>query len=190
MKILLLNGSPHETGNTFYGLKTVAAEMEVEDIEIKIVQLAKANYAPCKACYVCAKKKDKKCHGVKDDLNELIAEMIEADGLILGTPVWFSAATSYLKNVLDRAGMVSRTGEPLFQRKIGAAVVAVRRSGASPTFSELNYWFLINEMIVVGSSYWNMGLGASPGDVLKDEEGMQTFKTLGKNLAWTLKRLA
>ena len=189
MKILLLNGSPRENGNTALALRTVAAEIEAAGVAAEIVQLGKANYRPCIACYACATKKDGHCHGVKDGLNDLIDRMAAADGLVLGSPVWFSAATPYLKIVLDRAGMVSRVGTPLFRRKVGAAVIAVRRSGANPVFSEINYWLLIQEMIVPGSTYWNMGFGREPGEIANDQEGMETFRVLGRNLAWTLAKV-
>ena len=193
MKVLALNGSPHKNGNTASALGLVAESLAVEGIKTKIVHLVKRGkgYGPCTVCLKCGKKQDGRCHGVKDGLNDLIAQMAEADALLLGSPVWFSAATPYIKNVLDRSGFVSRKAkEPLFKRTLGAPVIAVRRCGANPVFAELTYWMTINEMIVVGSNYWNMGFGAGSGDLLKDEEGVQTFKTLGTNLAWALAKLS
>lgn len=115
--------------------------------------------------------------------------MAEADGIILGSPTYFSMMTPELKALIDRAGYVARANGDLFQRKVGAAVVAVRRAGGMPTFDAINHFFLISQMIVPGSSYWNIGVGSKPGDVSKDEEGLETMDTLGGNMAWLLKRL-
>jgi len=115
--------------------------------------------------------------------------MIEADGIILGSPVYFSDLTSNMKSLIDRAGYVSRANGDLLKRKIGAGVVAVRRAGAIHTFDSINHFFLINHMIVPGSSYWNIGIGRDAGDVSKDEEGLNTMENLGKNIAWLLKKI-
>ena len=114
--------------------------------------------------------------------------MIEADGIILGSPTYFSMMTSELKALIDHTGYVSRANDKLLNHKIGATVVAVRRAGSIPTFDAINHFFLINGMIIPGSSYWNVGIGLKKGDVEKDEEGIETMKTLGKNIAWLLKK--
>lgn len=130
------------------------------------------------------------CHGRNDDGNAVIAEVLSADALILGSPTYFADVTSETKAIIDRAGYVGRgNGNPL-ARKLGAAVVAVRRAGAIHAFDTINHFFLINEMLVVGSSYWNVGVGGPKGAVLEDEEGMSTMRRLGENLAWALSRLA
>ncbi len=193
MNVLALNGSPHKKGNTFQALSAVATGLKAEGIKTEIAHLGSGSsgYGPCTVCLKCTKKQDGRCHGVKDKLNDLIEKMANADGLLLGSPVWFSAATPYIKNVLDRAGFVSRQAKkPLFTRKPGASVVVARRAGANTVFSELNYWLTIHEMIVVGSSYWNVGFSGVANDVGKDEEAMAVYKTLGTNLAWAMERLS
>ena len=127
---------------------------------------------------------------MKDDvLNECIDKIMAADGVILGSPTYFSDVTTEMKALIDRAGMVSRANDFLFQRKVGAAVVAVRRAGASHAFDTMNHLFLASQMIVPGSIYWNIGMGREKGEVEKDEEGIQTMKVLGRNMAWLLKKV-
>jgi len=115
--------------------------------------------------------------------------MVQSDGIILGSPTYFSMMTSELKALIDRAGYVNRSNNGLFRRKVGAAIVVARRTGAMPTFDAINHFFLISEMIVPGSSYWNIGVGLKEGDAEKDAEGIATMETLGKNMAWLLKKL-
>jgi multimeric flavodoxin WrbA len=138
---------------------------------------------------MCKENKNKKCVITNDKLNDYIEKMIEADGIILGSPVYFSDLTSNIKSLIDRAGYVTRANGDLLKRKVGAGVVAVRRAGAIHTFDSLNHFFLINHMIVPGSSYWNIGIGHNPGDVNKDEEGIKTMENLGKNFTWLLKKI-
>ena len=121
-----------------------------------------------------------------DDLRE---KMIEADGIIIGSPVYFADVTTEVKALIDVAGYVTRANGHLLKRKVGAGIIAVRRAGAMPTFGTMNNFFLINQMIVPGSTYWNLAIGRNPGDVLKDEEGIQTMRTLGENMAWLLAKL-
>jgi len=118
-----------------------------------------------------------------------ILKMITADGIILGSPTYFADVTSNMKALIERAGFVSRANGNLLKRKIGAAVVAVRRGGGIHVFSSLNYFFLIAEMIVIGSSYWNLGIGRESGEILNDDEGLETFRTLGRNISWCLKKI-
>ncbi len=141
------------------------------------------------ACGTCRKIKNKECKIVNDNVNLYIKKMAEADGVILGSPTYFSMMTPELKALIDRAGFVGMGNDHMFKRKVGAAVVAVRRTGAMPTFDAINHFFLISEMIVPGSSYWNIGVGRAAGDVEKDQEGLETMETLGKNMAWLLKLL-
>jgi multimeric flavodoxin WrbA len=132
---------------------------------------------------------DKKCVVTNDGMNDCIAAMIEADGIIIGSPTYFANVTAEVKALIDRAGMVSTANGGLLQKKVGAAVVAARRAGSVQAFDAINRLFLYSQMIVPGSNYWNMGFGLSPGDVEKDEEGINTMKVLGKNMAWLLKKL-
>lgn len=125
-----------------------------------------------------------------DCINDCIAKMEKADAIILGSPTYFADVSASMKALIERCGMVSRANDDMLKRKLGASVVAVRRCGASHVFSSLNYFFLIGQMIIVGSSYWNIGIGRAPGEVLKDEEGIKTMKDLGNNMAWALQKLA
>jgi multimeric flavodoxin WrbA len=190
MKVVLFNGSPRTKGNTFHLLSAVMTELKSEGISTELVQLSKHKPEPCLACYKCMKKKDLKCHGVKnDDLNDLLAKIIEADAVVIGSPTWFANVSGYVKNLIDRVGLVTRVNDNALNRKVGAAVVSMRRAGGIAVFDAINHFFLINGMIVPGSSYWNIGVGRDPGDVAKDEEGMATMTTLGKNLAFLLKKM-
>ena len=191
MKVIAINGSPRKAGNTYQAIQIVFEELSKENIETELIQLADKKINPCKACYKCAQAKNNKCGGTPDDdLNGILEKMIKADGIILGSPTFFANVSSAMKALIDRAGLVAKINGPTLKRKVGAAVVAVRRQGATDVFSALNYFFLINEMIVPGSTYWNLGIGLAPGDIQKDAEGIQTFQNLGKNMAWLLKKLA
>ena len=188
MKVVAVNGSARKDGNTAILIKHVFAELEAEGIRTELIQLAGKEIHGCLACYKCFANKDGQC-GVKNDfVNECIAKMTEADGIVLGSPTYFSDVTAEMKALIDRAGFVSRANDFLFKRKVGAAVVAVRRAGATHVFDTINHFFLIGQMIVPGSIYWNIGVGREKGDVEKDEEGIQTMKVLGRNMAWLLKK--
>ena len=190
MKVIALNGSPHKKGNTFHLLKTVCDELKAEGIKTEIIQLPPLKLEPCVVCMKCAKKKDKHCHGVKDGLNDLLDKVWEADGILVGTPTWFANPSGHVKNFVDRCGFISRVNGFTLNRKVGAAVVAVRRAGAVPAMDAVNRMFQINGSIIPCGTYWNMGMGLAPGDCLKDEEGIGTMKSLGQNMAWLLKKLA
>lgn len=189
MKVVLFNGSPRKRGNTHQLLNIVIEELTAEDIECELIWMGMENLRGCRACYQCVSNPKPECAQTEDKLNEYIKKMLGADGIILGSPTFFSNMTSPMKALVDRAGLVTKMKGNLLKHKVGASVVAVRRQGANHVFSSLNYFFLISEMFVVGSSYWNLGIGLQPGDVMKDEEGVQTFKNLGKNFAYLLKKL-
>ena len=189
MKIIGINGSPRKLGNTEILIKTVFEELEKEGIETEFIQLGGKLVHGCTACLKCREIQDGRCHIKNDFLNEVISKMIEADGIILGSPVYFADITTEMKALIDVAGYVARGNGHLLKRKVGAAVIVERRGGALHAFETMNNFFLINQMIVPGSSYWNFAFGAKPGDVLNDAEGIQTMKTLGKNMAWVMKRL-
>jgi multimeric flavodoxin WrbA len=186
MKVVAFNGSARKDGNTSILIQQVFEELEKEGIETEQVQLAGKPIRGCMACYGCFKNKDRKCV-IKDDVNAYIQKMIEADAIILASPVYFANMSSELKALIDRAGFVGRANENLFRRKVGASVVAVRRAGSVFTLDSINHFFFINEMIVPGSSYWNMGFGREAGEVKNDKEGENTMRNLGKNIAWLLK---
>ena len=189
MKVVAFNGSPRKKGNTELLIKEVLKVLEEKGIETELIQVGGKKVNGCIACMKCRKKKDGKCHQDNDLINECIRKMIKADGIIIGSPTYFADLTSETKALIDVAGYAIRgAGNPL-KRKIGAAVVAVRRAGAIHTFDSINHFFLINEMIVPGSSYWNIGLGLAPGDVKTDDEGLMTMQTLGANMAWLMKKI-
>jgi len=189
MKVVAFNGSPRKEGNTFQSLQIVLAELQKEGIETELIQVGGKALHGCTACYGCYKNKDRECVIKKDDLNSYVAKMIEADGIIIGSPVYFSNVTSEVKAFMDRAGLVARANDYLFDKKVGAAVLTVRRAGATFAFSAINFFFFIQQMIVPGSIYWNLGIGREPGDVQNDEEGILTFKALGQNMSWLLKKI-
>jgi multimeric flavodoxin WrbA len=188
MKVVAFNGSPRKKGNTYHAIQTVFKELKREGIKTELIQLGGAQIKGCKACFACFKKKDKRCVQ-NDKLNMFIEKMSEAEGIIIGSPTYFSNVSTEVKALIDRAGLVARANDHLFKRKVGAAVVAVRRAGATHVYSSINFFFGIGHMIVPGSSYWNLGIGFNPGDILKDKEGMATFRDLGLNMAWLLKKL-
>ena len=189
MKVVAFNGSGRKDGNTAILLNAVLEEISKEGIETELIQLAGKAPQGCIACYKCFEKKDQKCAVTKDTLNDYLAKMIEADGILLGSPVYFADATAGIKALIERCGMVSTANGGLFKRKVGAAVAAVRRAGAIHTFDTLNHLFQHQQMIVVGSSYWNVGMGRDPGQVRDDAEAFRTMQTLGQNMAWLLKKI-
>ncbi len=189
MNVVAVNGSARKDGNTAILLRHALGEIEAEGISTELVQLAGLRIRGCTACFRCFANKDRRCAVTNDDVNAVIGKMDAADGILLGSPTYFADVTAEIKAVVDRSGMVSRANGGMFRRKAGAAVVAVRRGGSVHAFDSLNHFFLIGEMIIPGSSYWNIGIGREVGDVEKDEEGVQTMKDLGRNMAWLLKRI-
>lgn len=185
MKVVAFNGSPRKEGNTYHCIRIVLKELEKEGIGTEIVQLGGADIKGCKACYKCFEKKNSRCFH-NDDLNGFVEKMIEADGIIIGSPTYFSNVSTEVKALIDRAGLVARANDFLLKRKVGAAVVAERRAGGTHVYSSINYFFGIGQMNIAGAMYWNLGIGRNPGDVLKDEEGVATFENLGQNMAWLL----
>jgi multimeric flavodoxin WrbA len=167
----------------------VLDELEKEDILTEKINVGGKPMAGCIACYTCMENKNRRCAVDTDKLNEYVAKMIEADGILLGSPVYFADLTGTMKCLVERSGMVGRANGDLFKRKVGAAVVAVRRAGAVHTFDSLNHFFLIGQMIIPGSSYWNISIGKLPGEVEKDDEGRQTMENLGRNMAWLMKKI-
>lgn len=188
MKIVALNGSPKPNGNTFTSLQLVCNQLEKEGIETEIITVGNKNIRGCMGCGHCFKTKDKKCV-MQDDANDIIAAMAEADGIIISSPVYYSGVNGTMKSFLDRAFYVFGANGGLMRHKVGASVVAVRRSGGMTTFNELNHYLNYSEMVVVTSNYWNVAHGTTPGEVLQDPEGIQIMEVLGKNMAWMLKVL-
>ncbi|MCK4910104.1 MAG: flavodoxin family protein [Thermodesulfovibrionales bacterium] len=189
MKVVAFNSSARKDGNTASLIKMVFEELEGEGIECELVQLAGMPLQGCRACYKCYENKDRKCSVTKDSMNEFIEKMDEADGIILGSPTYIADMSASMKALVERACLVSRANDNMFRRKVGAPVVAHRRGGATHVLSSINFFFFISEMVVPGSSYWNFGVGKAPGDVEGDQEGVDTMHTLGKNMAWLLKKI-
>jgi len=186
MKVVAFNGSPRKDGNTTILINHVFRELEKEGVETELVQLSGKKIHGCIACYKCFENKDQRC-AVKDDIaNECIEKMIKAEGIILGSPVYFTDVTAEMKALIDRAGFVSMANGGMYKNKVGAAVVAVRRSGAIHTLDTMSHFFLAGQMIIIGRG---IGVGREKGEVEKDEEGMQSVKALGQRMAWLLKKL-
>lgn len=190
MKVTGFNCSPRKDGNTSRMIKTVLSVLEKHGIETEFVQVGGIDMHTCRACGKCKENMDGKCIYNDDPLNEFSAKMVESDGIIIGSPTYFADLSAEAKILIDRVGYSCGTkeGNPL-KRKVGAAVVSVRRAGSVHVFDSINHFFLIKEMIIPGSTYWNMSLARAPGDYEKDEEGVRTMETLGENMAWLLKKL-
>lgn len=189
MKVVAFNGSARMDGNTAILIRRVFSELEKEGIDTELVQLAGKTIRGCTACRKCYENQDKRCANDDDIINECIEKMLEADGIILGTATYFADVSAEMKALIDRAGYVARANSDMFRRKVGAAVVAVRRAGSIHAFDSINHFFLISQMIVPGSIYWNLGIGRAIGDVEQDEEGLKTMEVLGQNMAWLLKKI-
>jgi multimeric flavodoxin WrbA len=189
MKVVAFNGSARKDGNTAILVREAFREIEKEGIETELVQLAGQAIHGCIACGRCFQNKNHRC-AVEDDVaNSCIEKMVVADGIILASPTYFADVSTETKALMDRAGYVARANSDMFRRKVGAAIVAVRRAGGMHTFDTINHFFTISQMIVPGSNYWNIGYGRAKGDVEHDEEGLKTMQTLGQNIAWLLKKL-
>ena len=188
MKVVAFNGSPRKDGNTSILIDEVLKIIASHGIETEVVQVGGTDVNGCRACLRCRKENDNRCHNNSPLMNEFIAKMEEADGIIIGSPVYYTDVSAEIKALIDCAGYSMRVGKPL-RHKPGAAVIAVRRAGSTHAFDTINHFFLINEMIIPGSSYWNMGIGREKGEVLKDEEGLHTMHTLGENFAFLLKAI-
>jgi multimeric flavodoxin WrbA len=189
MKVLGINCSPRKGGNTEILIKEVFKALEKDGINTEFFQLGGKKAKGCIACMKCRKNADGKCHQKNDAINHCIGRMLKADAIIIGSPVYFADLTAEAKALIEVSGYALRgAGNPLKQ-KPGAAVIAVRRAGAIHAFDSINHFFLINEMIIPGSSYWNTGIGREKGEVLNDEEGMKTMRVLGENMSWLLKKL-
>jgi multimeric flavodoxin WrbA len=188
-KVVALNGSARKGGNTAILLRYVLKELEKEGIETELIELSGAKIHGCLACRKCSETKDRRCSQADDMGNVFIEKMETADGILLGSPTYVADISPEIKALMDRACLVSKANGGLFRRKVGAAVVAVRRAGAMHAFDALNHFFLVSEMIIPGSSYWNIGYGREIGDVERDEEGIQTMKVLGQNMAWLLNKI-
>lgn len=188
MNVIAINGSPKAEGNTYHGLKIVCESLENEGISTEIIHVGNKNICGCLACGTCAKNQDQKCV-INDEVNEIIPKLKNADGIIIGSPVYYASMAGTMKCFLDRAFYVASANGGLYRHKVGASVVAVRRSGEVATFDHLNHYFTIGEMFLASSSYWNVIHGRLPGEAIQDEEGVQTMRVLGKNMAFLIKAI-
>lgn len=187
MKVIGINGSSRKDGNTAIIIRKVFDELNKEDIETELIQLADYDIQPCCGCFACKGRGN--CVFAKDGFAEIFKRMVEADGIILGSPVYSADVSAKMKAFLERAGVVVATNPGLLRHKVGASVAAVRRGGGVTTVDTMNHFMLNKEMIVVGSTYWNMVYGKNVGDVLSDDEGMANMRNLGENMSFILKRI-
>ena len=187
MKVIAINGSPHQKGNTWFALKTAGEALVKEGTDFEIIHIGNQAIHGCMACGKCRENQDNKCSIRTDILNNYLPAIREADGIILGSPVYYSGIAGTMKCFLDRLFYVSGSNGNWMRHKVGASVVAVRRSGGSATWNSLNYYLTISEMTVASSNYWNIIHGAKPGEAEQDKEGVQVMQILGANMAWLLK---
>ncbi|MDR2882173.1 MAG: flavodoxin family protein [Alistipes sp.] len=191
MKVLAINGSPRKGGNTAHALKAMEEELAAAGIEMETVQVGGKIIRGCMACGACARNKDERCaFGDTDPVNETVQKVKAADGLILATPVHFAGIGGTMKSLLDRVFYVDRVNGGLFAGKVGASVVAVRRTGGSMAWQSLNFYLTFAGMPIAGSTYWSIVHGTAPGDVAGDAEGLQTVRNAARNMAWMLAQRA
>jgi multimeric flavodoxin WrbA len=184
MYALAVNGSPRPQGNTEILLQRVLEPLNAAGWETELIQIGGKKIRGCMACYKCFEQKNSRCAMDNDVLNPTLEKMLRADAIILGSPTYFSDVSAEMKALLDRSGFVARANDRAFKGKIGAAVVAVRRGGATHVYDTINHMFLMNQMIVPGSLYWNMGYGLKKGEVESDTEGLNNMANLGRVIAW------
>lgn len=189
MKVIAINGSPRKAGNTFLGLTTVGNVLQKHGIEFEVLHIGNKNIRGCLACGKCREMRNKTCTMTTDLVNQTVVKVEEADGLLLGSPVYYSGVAGTMKSFLDRLFYVAGANGGLFRLKVAAVVVAVRRSGGVATFDSLNHYLSMSEMVVPTSTYWNVVHGREPMEGVKDEEGIQTLGQLGENMAWLLKMI-
>ena len=189
MKAVAICGSPRKNGNTESLLRRCLEKLDAKGIATEFIPLAGKTVKPCTACRTCHKTLDRTCAIKDDDFHAVFSKMIEADIIVVGSPVYFGSATPETMALLDRAGYVGRSNGNLFRRKAGGPVTVARRAGQNFTYAQLLFWFAINEIIMPGSTYWNIAVGREPGEVEDDEEGIQTIDRFAENLAWLAAKL-
>jgi len=189
VKVVAFNGSPRKNGNTSILINHVLSKIEEAGIESELINIAGHIKRGCTACLKCRENKNKRCVFDDDIINTCIEKMIEADGIIIGSPTYFAGLTAETKALIDRAGYVVRGNGDLLRRKVGVSVTVARRAGFINVFQAINNFFLINGMIIPGSTYWNLGVGREVGEVESDKEGIQNMTDLGDNMAWLIKKI-
>ncbi len=189
MKVIAINGSPRAKGNTYYAIKKVFEVLEKEGIETEIIHIGKEKVNGCLGCGKCYRTKDDRCVITDDEFNNWVEKLKEADGIIFASPVYWSGINGTMKSFLDRLFYVAGVNG-LFRHKVGAGLVAVRRTGGMPAVNQLNTYMTYSEMFVAPSNYWNVIHGTMPNDAEQDEEGNQIMEVLGQNMAWLLKTVS
>jgi multimeric flavodoxin WrbA len=187
LKVLAISGSPRAQGNTRLLLQEALKTLAEQGIETEYLSLHDKQILPCRACLQCAKEKNRCAQ--EDDFMPIYEAMAAADGLLVGSPVYFGSATPNLMALLDRAGYVARQGDNPFHRKVGSPIVVARRAGVNFTYAQLQFWFVIMGMFTPGSTYWPIAYGLKPGDAGGDAEGLKTMQNLAENMAWLLQKL-
>jgi multimeric flavodoxin WrbA len=188
MKVIAFNGSPHAEGNTYCLIRHTLDEVGKAGIETEIIQIGGKSVHPCTACWKCFENRDGKCVLAKDMVNECIGKMAGADAIVIASPTYFAGVSPEIKAFMDRAFFVAKANGDLFRHKLGAGIAAERRSGAVCAVDTINHYFGISGMFTAGSRYWNNAKGLQPGDVESDEEGIDTMRQLGENIAWFVKK--
>ena len=189
MRVLGVSGSPRSGGNTDILIQTALDHMAGAGFETDFLPLAGREIRPCEACGGCAKNDEPDCVLNDPGFDGVVKLFIDADAVIVGSPVYFGSATPQTMALLDRVGYVSRRHGNFLRRKVGAAVAVGRRAGQNFTFAQINYFFLLSEMIVPGSTYWNVGTARDKGDIKQDREVLETIRDLTANMAWLLNKL-
>lgn len=189
MKIVAINGSPRKNGNTALLLDAARREVEAAGVEFEVFQPG-PNVRPCMACYHCLNTGSLRCVRSDDGVNDIIAACVEADGILLASPVYHAGIAGGMKCVIDRLMLAAGCGENQFRHKVGGALCTLRRSGGTETYHQLLAAMDCMEMLIVTSDYWGVVHGADPGEVLRDDEGMEVAEKLGRNMAWMVKVLA
>ncbi len=188
MKVVAINGSPKSEGNTAYAITVVLKELESKGIETDVIHIGNSTVKGCTGCGMCSKNKDERCI-IDDDVNIWIQQMKKADGLLFASPVYYSGINGTMKAFMDRVFYIGGANGGFFRHKVGASIVAVRRSGGLPAFQQLNTYLNYAEMMIPSSNYWNVIYGRVPGDARKDEEGNQIMRVLGRNMAWLMQMI-
>jgi multimeric flavodoxin WrbA len=189
MKAIAICGSPRKDGNTQILLRRCLDHLKKNGIDTELIELRGKTIKGCIACGMCGQRKDGTCAIKDDDFHEILAAIKEADIIVVGSPVYFGSATPETMALLDRAGYVSRNNSNYLSRKIGGPIAVARRAGQNFTYAQLMYWFMINEMIVPGSTYWNIAFGRAVGEVENDDEGLRTIDRFAENLVWLAAKL-
>jgi multimeric flavodoxin WrbA len=186
MKVLAINGSSHVKGNTAYAISLITDELKKSGIESEVLTIGKELVHGCTGCGRCYRERDEKCVFEDDIVNDVFKKLKDVDGLILGSPIHYAGMSGVISTFLDRLFYLNGANGNVLRHKVGVAIGAVRRSGGIPAVNQLNKYLEYSEMIIPTSNYWNVIHGHKPGEALKDEEGVQIMRILGKNMAWIM----